>query len=67
MRKMISTAAKALCILAIMFSLSSADCFAVNKGGDKGGNGGSGSGGTSGNRDNNGNTIPPIIILPPPR
>ncbi|MFV0419384.1 MAG: hypothetical protein ACK5KT_11720 [Dysgonomonas sp.] len=42
-----------------MFSLSTVACFGANDGGN------GSNGGTSETRDNNGNTIPPIIIRPP--
>lgn len=59
MKKIGSFVVRVFCIFAVMFSLSTVACFGANDGGN------GSNGGTSETRDNNGNTIPPIIIRPP--
>lgn len=63
MRKIVSFAVKTFCVFAVMFSLSTTACFGANDGGN--GSGGSGNNGGNDESKNKGNTIPPIIILPP--
>lgn len=67
MKKFLSFAAKAFCIFAVMFSLTTIGCFASNDGGKGNGSGSSGSDGGKDESKNKGNTIPPIIIRPPSR